>query len=207
MYSMNRTSALTPRPYSSKSTISSSLSPRVRTVSIFKPVQPDRPHGFDPGEHVRQRVDAGELAEPVAAQGVEAHRDAVKPGALEIGGVIRKQHAVRRQAQIAQPRSARRAADQFRQIAAEQRLAAGEADAIETRFREEIAELTDLLERQHVRARQPDVLVLRHAVVAPEVAAIGDRNPQVAERPAEGVEDGHPSRLWHHGAPVLMEST
>src|SRR5262249_54209835 len=58
-----------------------------------------------------------------------------------------------------------------------------------------------LLEGEQVLSGQPDVLLLGHAVLAAEVAPVGDRHPQVAERPAERVGDegacsgGHGSNL------------
>src|SRR5206468_1785128 len=48
----------------------------------------------------------------------------------------------------------------------------------------------DLLEREDRGAGQPDVFGLRHAVAAPHVAAVGDRDAQAAERPPEPIEDG-----------------
>ena len=48
-----------------------------------------------------------------------------------------------------------------------------------------------LLEREDVGARQPARTLLRHAVGAAQVAAVRDREPQVAERPAEAIEGRH----------------
>ena len=50
---------------------------------------------------------------------------------------------------------------------------------------EDVDEPADLLEREDVLPGQPDVLLLRHAVVAAQVAAVGDGEPQVPERTAE----------------------
>ena len=53
----------------------------------------------------------------------------------------------------------------------------------------------DLLEREQLASRHEAVVaaedLLRHAVRAAEVAAVGDRDAQIAERPAEGVEHVH----------------
>ena len=46
----------------------------------------------------------------------------------------------------------------------------------------------DLLEGEQALARQPDVVRLRHAVLAAQVAAIGDRDAQAAQRPAEAID-------------------
>ena len=96
--------------------------------------------------------------------------------------------------------------DQLRQIAAEQRLAAGEADLVDARARKTSTSAAHLLELQQVLPRQPDVLRFRHAVAAAEIAAVGDRQPQVVERPAQQVRAGtdpacrmaSPQRTPHH---------
>ena len=97
---------------------------------------------------------------------------------------------------VVRERSARpgwrdRRADETGQIAAQQRLATGEADAGDAFPDEDPDEAIDLLEAQQVGARQPDVLRLGHAVEAAEVAAVGHRHAQRAQRPVEGVEHGH----------------
>ena len=71
----------------------------------------------------------------------------------------------------------------------------GDAQLLHAEVDEHARDPLDLLEREELAARQEAVLVaedlLRHAVHAAEVAAVGDRDPQVADRPAEGVDDGH----------------
>ena len=75
------------------------------------------------------------------------------------------------------------------EVAAEQRFAAGQPEPVDAERDEDVDERADLLEVQHVLARQPHVLLLRHAVLAAQVAAVGDRQPQVPQRTAEAVED------------------
>ncbi len=62
-------------------------------------------------------------------------------------------------------------------------------------FREELRQPIDLLERQQVFPRQPDVLVLRHAVVTAQVAAIGHRQAEGAKRATERINDSHNQAL------------
>ncbi len=61
------------------------------------------------------------------------------------------------------------------------------------RLDEDARDARDLLERQQLGVRQERVVaaedVLRHAVDAAEVAAVGDRDPQVVQRPAARVGD------------------
>ena len=68
-----------------------------------------------------------------------------------------------------------------------QRLAAGETHAIDARAREHVDERAHLLELQDVVPRQPHVLGFGHAVAAAQIAAVGDRQPQIFQRPAEQI--------------------
>ena len=82
-----------------------------------------------------------------------------------------------------------KARDERRKIAAEQRLAAGEPDLVDAEPDEHVDQPLDFLELQDVLARQPHVILLGHAVAAAQVAAVGDREAQVAQRPMELVLD------------------
>ena len=88
--------------------------------------------------------------------------------------------------------SAARRRDQHLEVATEQRLAAGDAELLHAEVDEHARDALDLLEGQELAARQEAVVVpedlLRHAVDAAEVAAVGDGDPEIANRPAEGVE-------------------
>ena len=83
--------------------------------------------------------------------------------------------------------------DQVRQVAPDERLAAGDPELLDAERHEDAGEPRDLLEGQHLVARQERVVaaedLLRHAVGAAEVAAVRDRDPQVAQRPTERVGD------------------
>ena len=83
--------------------------------------------------------------------------------------------------------------DEVLEIAAEERLAARDPQLAHAEVDEDARDALDLLEREELAPRQEAVLVaehlLRHAVDAAEVAAVGDRDAQVADRAAEGVDD------------------
>ena len=86
--------------------------------------------------------------------------------------------------------------DEHRQVGAHRRLAAGEAQTVDLEaLDEEAGEPLDLLERQHLAARQPLHALFRHAVGAAEVAAVGDRDAQVANGASEGIDEIHCPRL------------
>ena len=84
------------------------------------------------------------------------------------------------------------ASDEAVEFAPQQRLAAGEADLLDAVRDEDPSETLDLLEReqrgggQELEVASEDAL--RHAVRAAEVAAVGDGDPQVRQRTAEGVD-------------------
>ena len=74
-------------------------------------------------------------------------------------------------------------------VAPHQRLAAGDADLVGAQPDEGGAEPVQLLQRQQVPLRQ-ERHVLRHAVDAAKVAAVGDRNAEVGDGPAERIDHG-----------------
>src|SRR4029077_7751453 len=77
-------------------------------------------------------------------------------------------------------------------VPAHERLAARDAHGAHTEPGEDADDARDLLEAQELAALEEGVVpaedLLRHAVDATEVAAVGDRHPQRLERPAERVE-------------------
>ena len=101
--------------------------------------------------------------------------------------MLREHHAVGRERQIADRRLLRKHADELRQIAAQQGLATGESDAIDAGAREQIDERAHFLEMQNVLTRKPRILGLWHAVTAPQIASVRDRQPQIPERAAKQI--------------------
>ena len=80
--------------------------------------------------------------------------------------------------------------DQHGEVGPDRRLAAGEADAVEAEALD--AHLRDpgqLLVGEQLVAGEPRHPLRRHAVRAAEVAAVGDRDAQVAVDPAEAVDE------------------
>jgi hypothetical protein len=81
--------------------------------------------------------------------------------------------------------------DQPVQVAAQQRLAAGQPQPAHAQAGKDPAEPGQLLEGQQVRAGQereiPAEELARHAIGAAELAAVGDRDPQIPQRPRQRV--------------------
>ncbi len=85
--------------------------------------------------------------------------------------------------------------DEPLEVATEQRLAAGDPKLARPECDERPGDARDLLERQQLAPVEEAVVapvdLFRHAVGAAEIAAVGDRDAQVAQRTAEGVECLH----------------
>jgi hypothetical protein len=136
-----------------------------------------------------------ERGEAVRLQGVQADRDPLEPGGLECLCLVRQQDAVGRERKVGEARVGGEGADELVQVLAEKRLSAGQADLVHAEAREHVHQPHDLLEAQEVLAGEPGVLLLGHAVLAAEVAAVGDRHAQAAQRPSEEIHERHASIL------------
>ena len=73
-------------------------------------------------------------------------------------------------------------------VAAKERLPAGQPHLIDTQRGEYIDERLNLLEVEDVFPRQPDVFLLGHAVAATEIAAIGNREPEIPQGTLVAIE-------------------
>ena len=191
MYSMNRTSAPIPRPKSTSAGSSSSLTPRRTTVSIFSASNPasaaaSRPRRTAPwrSRRVSRRKRS---ARSVSRLTVSRWR----PAARRSPRLIREEHAVGREREVFERGTRREALDERRQPLPHEGLAARDTDAVHAFVREGIDDRADFLVRQQVLPRQPDVFLLRHAVLAAEVAAIGDGNAKAPQRPSERIDYRH----------------
>ena len=114
-----------------------------------------------------------------------------RPAAASASRLLRQQGAVRRQRHV-EAADRGEPLDQHLEVAAQERLAAGDPDLLDAVGDEGAREPLDLLEGEQLLAVHEAVAaaedLLRHAVDAAEVAAVRDRDAQVAERPAQGVE-------------------
>jgi hypothetical protein len=97
--------------------------------------------------------------------------------------------AVRRHSELVEPAFAHmrpELANQPHDVAADQRLAAGEPDLAHAKVDEGRGQPAQLLQRQELGLGQEGHL-LGHAVDAAEVAAVGDRQPDVGDLPPERI--------------------
>ncbi len=107
----------------------------------------------DPGMDRLELVEARQLDEPIGMQGVEADGNPAEAGRLQRVRLVGEQDAVGRERQILQPRLGRDHLHERRHVAAQQRLAARQADLVDAQRQEDVDEGGDLLEVQDVFAR------------------------------------------------------
>ena len=115
----------------------------------------------------------------------------MEPGGSQRRRLLAEEDPVGRQRQIAEPRLAREEPGELRQAASQQWLAAGEPDLVDAEVHENLGERADFLEVEDLLARQPDIVLFGHAVATAQVAAVGHRDPEVAQRPLIDVLDDH----------------
>ena len=153
--------------------------------------EPGRGGRVDPGEHARDReVDVVHRAEDLVVERVEADRDPREPRVGERLRLLREERRVRRQRDVEVVAERRQPGDQELEVAAQQRLAARDAQLLHAEVDEDARDPLDLLEGEELAARQEAVVVaedlLRHAVHAAEVAAVGDRDAEIADAAGRG---------------------
>jgi len=85
---------------------------------------------------------------------------------------------------------ARQLANQMHDVLAHQRLTTSQPELPNALFDEDTAEPVKFLEREQVLLRQ-EGHVLGHAISAAEIAAVGNRHAQIADRATEGVDHVH----------------
>ena len=112
------------------------------------------------------------------------------PQSAQLGGKARKLRAVGGQRQFierAGVEMARQRAHQRHHVAPDQRLAAGQPQLAHALGDEGRAQPVEFFQRQQIGLGQ-ECHVFGHAIEAAQVAAIGDRYPQIADGPAERVD-------------------
>ena len=195
MNSMKRTIWPVPRNRRARSAIWWSFAPRCTTQLILIGESPGRLRCGDPLEHARgAEVAAAHAPEHLFVVAVEAHRDPAQPGARERLGLLREQIAVGREREIEQAGDRGESLDQARQLVAQQRLAARDADLLDAERNEQARQPLDLLEREQLGPRHEAVVLAvdlgGHAVGAAEVAAVGDRDAQIVQAASQSIAHG-----------------
>ncbi len=140
-------------------------------------------------QHVGEPVAAGDVGEALGVDGVERHVDPVQPGPLQACRAAVQPNSVGGQGDLgAGPQRGGRGHDLLEMLG-DQRFAAGEADAGDAESGDRDAQQPgQLVEGQQLLAGHPVQPLGGHAVRAPQIAAIGQRHPQIGGDAAVGVE-------------------
>ncbi len=120
---------------------------------------------------------------------VEADVEPSQAGIPQRLGLIGQQDAVRRQPDVFDAGNGSNLGDQLVEIAADERLATGEADFVDSQADDDPNEPFDLLEGEQLATVHEFGVVGRHAVEAADIAAVGDADPQVRMHAAETVDE------------------
>ena len=142
------------------------------------------PRGLDALQHFAHVTEsAAHPGEDLGIEGIETHGNPAQARGLELGGVLGQQHAVGGERDVLDAGQLREVADQVRQVGAQQRLAAGDAQLLHASAHEHARQSQNLGEVQPLAGLQETVRLVkglaRHAIRAAEIAAIHDRDTQV----------------------------
>ena len=175
------------------------LTGEVDQVQHFVLVAPLEDHGIDldpckarlaggvnPGQHFLEPAMAGNGREPLWAQGVEADVQAPHPGGGQCIRLLADQCAIGGHHQFPQTGQGGDPPGQTEDPPAYQRLTPGETDLVHSQPGESPGHQLELFQREDPAAGQK-MHLLRHAVEAAQVAAVGHRHPQVANAAAKAV--------------------
>ena len=136
--------------------------------------------GGQPGHHVGEPVAAGDGREVIPVDAVQRNVDPVQPRRGQSGSPARKPDTVGGQRDFRTgPQSGRRR-DHLFEVAGQQRLTAGKPHAGDTEpGHGDMQQPGQLVGPQQLLTGQPVQAFGRHAVTASQVAAIGQRHPQI----------------------------
>ena len=137
-----------------------------------------------------QPVATRDRGEPGRVDGVEGDVDAVQPRGGQPVRAAGQADAVRGQGDLGPGPQPRRRRDDLFEILGHQRLAAGEPHAGDAEAGDTQTQQADqLVGAQQLLGRKPVESVGRHAVGAPQVAAVGQRDPKILGDPAVPVDE------------------
>ena len=154
----------------------------------------------EPFEDRLEPAAAGDLGELRRVERVDRDVDPAHAAIAQFAGVAGELAAIGRQGQLVERAGADMPAERAEQghdVAADQRLAAGQAKLFDAEPDEGAAHPVELLEGQKLGFRQKSHL-FRHAIDAAEVAAVGDRYAQIGDGSSKRVDHAWLARTAAH---------
>src|SRR5262245_40397320 len=143
--------------------------------------------GVNAVEHLRQFVAAREQREPIRRQRIEANGDALQSRVFERLRAATQEMRVGGHRHVLYAFDFGQPFDQAFQVAPQHRLAAGHAQFVDPEFDENLRQMNDLFVGQNLRLGLPLHGLFGHAIEAAEIAAVGDRNAEIADGAAVAV--------------------
>ncbi len=178
---MKRTSTPRSRPKRARSTTSSSLTPRTSTQLTLTGARPASMAASTPARTCGEHVPSCDGGEAVWAQGVAGNGDPMQAppvSAVAQGG----RGWPHWWSSTAPPGAGRgRATSPGRWARTVGSPPVKRTEVMPKRSTKTLRHPLDFLEGEDLGAREPPHVLLRHAIRAAEVAAVGDRDPQVAD--------------------------
>ena len=136
----------------------------------------ERPQLFHTPGWVNRRdsVPSRQRPEALGTERIQADGQAVQARLVERPRMLGQLDSVGRHGQILDPAGLRKHPHEGWKVSAQERFTASKAYLVGSKLHEDGDEFADLLERQQAFAGKPDVLLLWHAVLTAEVAAVRD---------------------------------
>ena len=186
---MKTRSKPSPPAQATRSSSSSSLTPRSATVLILT-ASPARFAACEPFEHLVEPAAAGDLGEFRRVERIDRDVDPPHAAFAQLVGVAGELAAVGGQGQFverARFEMPAERAEQGHDVAPHQRLAAGQAQFLDAEPDKGAAHPVELFEGQQLALRQK-IHLFRHAIDTAEVAAVGDRYAQIGDGASKRVD-------------------
>ena len=155
-------------------------------------IEPGGERRLDAAPDLGEVAAAGDCAEALGVEGVDADVDPVDAGRLQRRGEAGELGAVGRQREVLEAGEGLEPPHDVQQVLADQRLAAGQSHPPDAEAHQGADDRLDLIRREEVAVAEGEVGVLRQAIGAAQVAAVGHRDPQVGEPAAESVDQAGP---------------
>jgi hypothetical protein len=115
--------------------------------------------------------------------------DAAQPGVVKLPRAVREQDPVRGQREVIDAGDRGEEPHEIGQALPHERLAAGQSDFSDPEPGRDASEPLDLLEREHLAPGHVRRVLLRHAIEAADIAAVGDADTEVVVEASKSISE------------------